>query len=189
MAEIKPDLIPITNYLVWKNDTETNLIDKYLPKEFKDRPYQICRTNEISSCKLTPAASARSCALAITGPSAIGSENATPSSITSAPLATNVCMSSKVLSKPLSPAKPTKKELSGIFENIIKKFNNSTTLMRGVNPNLTPVTNYLVWKNDTETNLIDKYLPKEFKDRPYQICRTNEICEKLSTFGTRLCQE
>ncbi len=86
-------------------------------------------------------------------------------------------------------AKPTKKELSGIFENIIKKFNNSTTLMRGVNPNLTPVTNYLVWKNDTETNLIDKYLPKEFKDRPYQICRTNEICAKLSTFGTRLCQE
>jgi hypothetical protein len=35
-----------------------------------------------------------------------------------------------------------------------------------VNPNLTPVTNYLVWKNDTETNLMDKYLPKEFKDRP-----------------------
>jgi hypothetical protein len=28
MAEIKPDLIPITNYLVWKNDTETNLMDK-----------------------------------------------------------------------------------------------------------------------------------------------------------------
>jgi hypothetical protein len=36
MAEIKPDLIPITNYLVWKNDTETNLMDKYLPKEFKN---------------------------------------------------------------------------------------------------------------------------------------------------------
>jgi hypothetical protein len=49
MAEIKPDLIPITNYLVWKNDTETNLIDKYLPKEFKDRPYQICRTNRVKN--------------------------------------------------------------------------------------------------------------------------------------------
>jgi hypothetical protein len=36
---------------------------------------------------------------------------------------------------------------------------------------------------------MDKYLPKEFKDRPYQICRTNEICAKLSTFDTRLCQE
>jgi hypothetical protein len=43
MAEIKPDLIPITNYLVWKNDTETNLIDKYLPKEFKEfRHNQLC---------------------------------------------------------------------------------------------------------------------------------------------------
>jgi hypothetical protein len=31
MAEIKPDLIPITNYLVWKNDTETNLIDINIP--------------------------------------------------------------------------------------------------------------------------------------------------------------
>jgi hypothetical protein len=54
--------------------------------------------------------------------------------------------------------------------------------MAEIKPDLTPITNYLVWKNDTETNLIDKYLPKEFKDRPYQICRTNEICAKLSTF-------
>ena len=85
--------------------------------------------------------------------------------------------------------RPTQEELSGIFDNMIKKFKHSITLMAEIKPDLIPITNYLVWKNDTETNLMDKYLPKEFKDRPYQICRTNEICEKLSTFGTRLCQE
>ena len=40
----------------------------------------------------TPRASARSLAFWITGPSAIGSENGTPSSITSAPAATIACM-------------------------------------------------------------------------------------------------
>ena len=85
--------------------------------------------------------------------------------------------------------RPTQEELSGIFDNMIKKFKHSITLMAEIKPDLIPITNYLVWKNDTETNLMDKYLPKEFKDRPYQICRTNEICEKLSTFGTRLCQK
>jgi hypothetical protein len=50
-----------------------------------------------------------------------------------------------------------KKELSGIFENMIKKFKHSITLMAEIKPDLIPITNYLVWKNDTETNLIDKY--------------------------------
>jgi hypothetical protein len=54
----------------------------------------------------------------------------------------------------------------GIFKNMIKKFKHSITLMAEIKPDLIPITNYLVWKNDTETNLIDKYLPKEFKDRP-----------------------
>lgn len=85
--------------------------------------------------------------------------------------------------------RPTQEELSGIFDNMIKKFKHSITLMAEIKPDLIPITNYLVWKNDTETNLMDKYLPKEFKDRPYQICRTNEIFAKLSTLGTRLCQE
>jgi hypothetical protein len=78
--------------------------------------------------------------------------------------------------------KPTQEELSGIFKNMIKKFKHSITLMAEIKPDLTPITNYLVWKNDTETNLIDKYLPKEFKDRPYQICRTNEICAECLNF-------
>jgi hypothetical protein len=63
--------------------------------------------------------------------------------------------------------KPTKKELSGIFENImclfylLAKFLEVTHRFQDckIKPDLIPITNYLVWKNDTETNLIDKYLP------------------------------
>jgi hypothetical protein len=50
----------------------------------------------------------------------------------------------------------TQEELSGIFKNMIKKFKHSITLMAEIKPDLIPITNYLVWKNDTETNLIDK---------------------------------
>ena len=45
-----------------------------------------------TSARPTPCASARSEARWITGPSAIGSENGTPSSITSAPALTSACM-------------------------------------------------------------------------------------------------
>jgi hypothetical protein len=47
---------------------------------------------------------ARSQARWITGPSAIGSENGTPSSRTSAPPATIACISGTVISGPGSPA-------------------------------------------------------------------------------------
>src|SRR5690242_12870733 len=53
---------------------------------------------------LMPKASARSQARWITGPSAIGSENGTPSSRTSAPPATSACMMGTVTSGPGSPA-------------------------------------------------------------------------------------
>ena len=52
----------------------------------------------------TPNASAFSPARWITGPSAIGSENGTPSSITSEPAATMACMSSGVMSANGKPA-------------------------------------------------------------------------------------
>ena len=52
----------------------------------------------------TPSASAFSPAFWITGPSAIGSENGTPSSITSAPAATMPCISSGVMSANGKPA-------------------------------------------------------------------------------------
>ena len=51
-----------------------------------------------------PRASARSLAFWITGPSAIGSENGTPSSIMSAPPAASACMISGVASANGSPA-------------------------------------------------------------------------------------
>ncbi len=52
----------------------------------------------------TPSASAASPAFWITGPSAIGSEKGTPSSITSAPASTMPCISSGVMSAKGKPA-------------------------------------------------------------------------------------
>ena len=54
--------------------------------------------------KLMPAASARSLARWITGPSAIGSENGTPSSMRSAPASTMACITGTVASGVGSPA-------------------------------------------------------------------------------------
>jgi hypothetical protein len=51
-----------------------------------------------------PRASAASFARWMTGPSAIGSENGTPSSIASAPQATIACISGTVISRPGWPA-------------------------------------------------------------------------------------
>src|SRR6476620_12474864 len=57
-----------------------------------------------TSARPTPCASARSLARWMTGPSAIGSENGTPSSITSAPPPTSACMSGTALAGVGSPA-------------------------------------------------------------------------------------
>jgi hypothetical protein len=58
-----------------------------------------------STCFMpTPSARAASPAFWITGPSAIGSEKGTPSSITSAPASTMPCISSGVMSANGKPA-------------------------------------------------------------------------------------
>jgi hypothetical protein len=62
------------------------------------------RTISSTCAVLMCLSSARSLARWITGPSAIGSENGTPSSITSAPAATMPCISSTVTSAYGSPA-------------------------------------------------------------------------------------
>ncbi len=85
----------------------------------------------------------------------------------------------------------TKEEIQkSALSNIEKKFTDSLTIIRQIiDSSLIPVTNYLVVANNTESNLLDKYLPENLKKKPFVICETDEICEKLSTLNTRLCQE
>jgi hypothetical protein len=86
-------------------------------------------------------------------------------------------------------AKPTKKELEKVFKNMISKFKNSYLLAKKeISFELIETLNYLVWKNNTDIVLMDRYLPTYFKEKPYQICKTNEICEKLSKLDTRICK-
>ena len=85
---------------------------------------------------------------------------------------------------------PTTNELKSIFDNLKNKFRDSLKIInKEIKSDLIPVSNYLVWKNDTDTILMDRYLPREFKDKPYNICKTSEICGKLNIFTSRLCQD
>lgn len=87
--------------------------------------------------------------------------------------------------------KPSTEEIQEkLLSNVESKFTDSLKIIqKEVNPNLMPIINYLVVANNTQNNLLDKYLPKNLKKNPFVICKTNEICEKLSTLDTRLCQE
>ncbi len=77
-----------------------------------------------------------------------------------------------------------------LLSNVEKKFTDSLRIIqKEINPNLISTINYLVIANNTENNLLDKYLPENLKKNPFVICKTNEICKKLSTLNTRLCQE
>jgi hypothetical protein len=85
--------------------------------------------------------------------------------------------------------KPTKKKLEKVFKNMISKFKNSYLLAKQeINCELIETSNYLVWKNNTDIVLMDRYLPTDFKEKPYQICKTSDICEKLSKLDTRICK-
>ncbi|BAS68489.1 hypothetical protein [Bathymodiolus septemdierum thioautotrophic gill symbiont] len=97
-------------------------------------------------------------------------------------------LQSKILKNPKE--QPTQKNLKAIFKNMSAKFANSFDLIKQeISPDLIEVSNYLVWKDNTDTNLMDRYLPANFKEKPYQICKTKEICEKISKLDTRICQE
>lgn len=77
-----------------------------------------------------------------------------------------------------------------ILLNIDKKFTDSLRIIQyEINEDLIPTTNYLVVSNETENNILDKYLPNNLKKKPFVICKTNEICNKLSRLDTRLCQD
>lgn len=77
-----------------------------------------------------------------------------------------------------------------LLSNVENKFTHSLRIIqKEINLNLIPTINYLVVSNNTESNMLDRYLPESLKKKPFVICKTNEICEKLSTLDTRLCQE
>lgn len=83
-----------------------------------------------------------------------------------------------------------KNKIQDIFQNILNKFNDSLQILQNnIDKNLIPTTNYLVWKNNTDIAIMDKYLPKDFRKRPYKIYKTNQFCQVLSSFNTRLCQK
>ena len=86
--------------------------------------------------------------------------------------------------------KKTKQEIrESVLSNLDKKFNHSLQIIqKEIEPSLIPVINYLVVTNDTESNLLDRYLPESLKKKPFVICKTRDICNKLSTLKTRLCE-
>jgi hypothetical protein len=87
--------------------------------------------------------------------------------------------------------KKTKEKIQGkVLSNVERKFTDSLKIIQQeVSLNLIPIINYLVIANNTESNILDKYLPENLKKKPFVICKTNEICSKLSALDTRLCQE
>lgn len=77
-----------------------------------------------------------------------------------------------------------------LLSNLENKFTRSLGIIQGeINPNLVSIINYLVVANGTESTILDKYLPENLKKEPFVICKTDEICNKLSTLTTRRCQE
>ncbi|CAB5495040.1 hypothetical protein THERMOT_230 [Bathymodiolus thermophilus thioautotrophic gill symbiont] len=76
-----------------------------------------------------------------------------------------------------------------VLSNLENKFTDSLKIIQNeINPSLIPMINYLVVANNTDVIMLDKYLPKNLREKPFVICKTKEICNKLSILGTRrLC--
>ncbi len=83
-----------------------------------------------------------------------------------------------------------------ILKNLGKKYTESIKIIRKhINQLVIPILYCVVVKNDTDIVILDNFFPiKKIKikfKRPeyFVICKTNEICAKLATLDTRLCQE
>jgi hypothetical protein len=88
------------------------------------------------------------------------------------------------------------KTVEDILENLGKKYTKSIEIIqKHISQHLIPTLYYVVVKNDTDIVVLDNFFPVKkikikFKGVKYfVICKTNEICKKLSTLNTRLCQE
>lgn len=78
-----------------------------------------------------------------------------------------------------------------ILENLSKKYTKSIEIIqRHISQRLIPALYYVVVKNDTDIVVLDSFFPVKkikIKFKGVVICKTNEICKKLSTLNTRLC--
>jgi hypothetical protein len=85
--------------------------------------------------------------------------------------------------------KTDKQEIQNkVLSNLDCKFKDSLKIIKDeVNANIVSVNNYLVVTNNTEINMLDKYLPEHLKKKPFVICKTSDICKKLSKLGAKLC--
>jgi len=84
------------------------------------------------------------------------------------------------------------KNMDDILTNLTKKYNDSINIVKAsINNNCVPIQYYVVIKNDTDIVLFDNFFPirkrKIDKHFNFVVCKTDEICNKLSTLGTRLC--
>lgn len=77
-----------------------------------------------------------------------------------------------------------------IANNLTEKHDQSVLISRDkIQKNLISVIFYIVVKNNTDVVFINNFLEIEQRNANFHICRTNEICNKLSAFNTRKCQE
>jgi hypothetical protein len=92
--------------------------------------------------------------------------------------------------------KLTHTSASDILINLTNKYNVSISIIKDyINQNCIPVSYYVVVQNNTDIVTLDNLFPiREVKKNlslkgNFIVCKTNEICKKLSTLNTRLCQE
>lgn len=83
------------------------------------------------------------------------------------------------------------KTAEDILDNLGKKYTKSIEIIqKHISQNFTPILYYVVVKNDTDIVVLDSFFPVKkikIKFKGVVICKTNEICEKLSKLNTRLC--
>jgi len=86
------------------------------------------------------------------------------------------------------------KTVEDILENLSKKYTKSIEIIQNHIMQSIPTLYYVVVKNNTDIVVLDSFLPiKEIKTKflrteYFVICKTDEICAKLSTLKTRLCK-
>jgi len=88
--------------------------------------------------------------------------------------------------------------VADILKNLTKKYNHSISIIRNnIDINCIPVSYYIVVKNNTDILILDNLFPiREVKKNfsfnsrdSFIVCKTDEICEKLSALDIRLCHE
>ncbi len=79
------------------------------------------------------------------------------------------------------------KSVDSILINLDKKYNDSIEIIRKHINSCASITYYVVVKNNTDIVVLDNIFPIRKVKKSFTVCKTNEICSKLSEFNTRLC--